>query len=534
MIVDLCIDNFAGGGGASHGIQAALGRPIDVAINHDLDAITMHEANHPHTRHYHNNIWQVDPREVTQGRPVGLAWFSPDCKHFSKAKGGKPKDKKIRALANIVPKWAKLTDMRLFILENVEEFQEWGPVLEDGTPCPFRKGLTFRRWWAQLENLGFKMEMRELSACDYGAPTSRKRLFIIGRRDGLPIVWPEGMFGPNLMPYRTAADCMEWDLPVPSIFLTKQEAEIWAEIHGWKRPPRRPLADATLRRVARGIWRYVVHNPRPFIVPLTHQGSDRVHDIDEPFRTITGANRGELALACPTLVQTGYGERKGQAPRCLDIRQPLGTVVAQGNKHALVTAYLARHYGGHENDGSALVDPFFTVTAKDHHAFVTAHIQRDFGQSVGHPADVPLGSITSDGGGKAALISSHMHWHDDTATVDNRFRTDQVRAFLRQYSGAEQLANPGRLGIVRVAGEDWSIGDIGMRMLIPRELFRAQGFPDSYIIDPMVRKTIRGRDVIRRLSPTAQIRMCGNSVSPPVAEALVRANYFAERVERAA
>lgn len=559
-MIEICIDNFAGGGGASQGIEAALGRPIDIAINHDREAIAMHKANHPHTKHYQENVWEVDPLEATQGRPVGLGWFSPDCTFHSKARGGKPfRDRnlarRIRGLAWIVIRWAKLpkpSRPRVIILENVEEFQDWGPVLDDGTPCPLRRGFTFRRWRAQLQNLGYQVEMRELRACDYGAPTSRKRLFIIARCDGVPIVWPAGMFGPNLTPYRTAAECVDWDLPIPSIFLTKDEAKKWGDYYG-VRPPRRPLADATLRRIARGVMRYVVNNPRPFIVPLTHQGSDRIHSIDEPFRTITGAHRGELALVTPFLTEHANASHQ----RNFRADEPMRTQCAEvkGGHFALVSAFLARHYGGHENDGSLMSDPMHTITAKDHHAVVAAHIQRDFGQSVGQQIDLPLGTITGSGNGKAALIASSVIKLKGTCRdgqpMDEPLHTiqagglhyGQVHAFLTKYYGTEQdpqiempldtVTTKHRFGLVTVYGEKWAISDIGMRMFKPRELFRAQGFPDDYVIDPLYEK-VEGSGVFTPLSSTDQIRMCGNSVSPPVAEALVRANYVALRTEKVA
>lgn len=564
-MIEIIIDNFAGGGGASQGIEAAIGRPVDYAINHDAEAIAMHKANHPQTEHLTENVWNVDPLALLNGRSVSDAWFSPDCTFFSKARGGKPfRDpnaaRRVRGLASVITKkWARLPEHqrpRRIYMENVEEFQEWGPLLKDGQPDPLRRGFNFRRWWRELENLGYEIQMRELRACDYGAPTSRKRLFIIARCDGQPITWPAGMFGPLLTPFRTAAECVDWSIPVPSIFLTKEEAKIWGKAHGC-RPPKRPLAEATLRRIARGMFRYVINNPRPFIVPLTHQGSDRVHSIDEPFRTITSAHRGEMALVAPTLVQTGWGERDGQLPRCLDIQKPLGTIVADGNKHALVTAFLARHYGGHENDGSSMRQPLHTITTQDHHALITAHVQRDFGQSVGSPADAPIGSITANGNGKAALISSHIVKLKGTCRdgqqMDLPLHTIQagglhygmVRAFLIKYYGADQKAHgleqplatittKDRFGLVTVEGEDYAIADIGMRMFTPRELFRAQGFPNEYIIDPFVEYQVGDQIVIKKLSSTGQIRMCGNSVPPPVAEALVRANYVQTRSEQVA
>ena len=532
-MLEMVIDNFAGGGGASHGIEKALGRPIDFAINHDREAIAMHAANHPRTKHFCEDVWQVNPLEVTGGRPVGLAWFSPDCKHFSRAKGGKPVSKRVRGLAWIVIRWAKAVRPRVIMLENVSEFATWGPLLEDGSPCPMRKGFTFRRWHRMLENLGYRVDMREMSACDYGAPTVRRRLFIIARCDGLPIVWPQETHGRGLLPYRTAAGCIDWSIPCPSIFERS-----------------RPLADATLRRIARGITRYVVNNPKPFIVtmrgtdsghidssakpideplgtvsagglhhalvtpiiagvggrmgqslerpidrplqtvtakadsvlvspvlmPLTHHGDRRAHSPVEPMPTVTGAHRGELALIAPTLIQTGYGEREGQAPRSLDLHEPLGTVVAGGAKHGLVAAFLARHYGGHENDGAPMTHPMYTVTAQDHHALVHAFLIKYFGKGTGQEITSPLATVTAKD----------------------------------------------RFGLVTVMGDKYYIADIGMRMLVPRELFNAQSFPPTYTIDPIVGG--------KPLTKTAQVRMAGNSVCPVMAEALVRANV----VEQAA
>jgi DNA (cytosine-5)-methyltransferase 1 len=489
----LIIDNFAGGGGASTGIELALGRSPDLAVNHDPEAVAMHEANHPSTRHLCGDVWDVDPVRVCSGRPVALAWFSPDCKHHSKAKGGKPRDAKIRGLAWVVVRWARAVRPAVIMLENVEEFADWGPLRDDGTPHPDRKGWTFRRWVGSLEAAGYVVESRELRACDYGAPTTRKRLFVIARRDGLPIVWPSPTHGPGRRPYRTAADCIDWSLPCPSIF----ERE-------------RPLADKTLARIARGIRRFVIESARPFIVPTAHAGDHRVHSIDEPLRTVCGGRRGDHALVAPTLIQTGYGERPGQSPRSLDLNAPLGTVVGCGAKHALVAAFLAKHYGGHEGAGSSLDRPVDTVTAQDHHSVVAAFMKRDFGQSVGQCADAPAATVTAGGGGHLA----------------------EVRAFLIKYYGqgtGQALRDPldtvpthDRFGLVTVAGEQYRIADIGMRMLSPRELFRAQGFDDSYIIDPVYEG--------KPLTKTAQIRMAGNSVCPPVAAALVAANVGRQEV----
>lgn len=537
-MAEIVVDNFAGGGGASLGIEHALGRPVDFAINHDPEAIAMHTANHPSTHHYCESVWAVDPRQVAAGRQVGLGWFSPDCTFHSKARGGKPfRDRNVarrrRGLAWLIVRWAKEVRPRVIMLENVEEFADWGPLLENGTPCPLRRGMTFRRWHRMIENLGYQIDMRELRAMNYGAPTSRKRLFVIARCDDQEIVFPESTHGPQrgLQPYCTAADCIDWSIPCPSIF----ERD-------------RPLADATLRRIARGIMRYVVDNPSPFIVPITHTGSPRVHSIDEPLRTVTTAQRGEFALVtpfiagcggrmgqspersvdrpmqtitakadavlvAPTLIQASWGEREGQAPRALDLHKPLGTIVGGGIKHALVSAFLAKHYGGHENDGTTLSKPVDTITARDHHSLVTSHLLKLRNNQFGQGVDEPFGTLTAGGG----------HY-------------GEVRAFLMKYYGSPQdprldqplgtVTTKDRFGLVMVHGEPYAIADIGMRMLTPRELYRAQSFPDSYIIDPQYEG--------KPLTKTSQVRMCGNSVPPKVAEALVRANVVEQREEQAA
>jgi DNA (cytosine-5)-methyltransferase 1 len=513
---ELVIDSFAGGGGASTGIEAALGRGIDAAINHDPEAMALHAANHPAARHYVQNIWQVDPREVVRdlgGAPVGLAWFSPDCKHFSKAKGGQPVEKRIRDLAWVVVHWARLVRPRVIFLENVEEFRDWGPLIEvacDKTgigrmmPCPARKGLEFRRWVRALRQLGYTVEHRELRACDFGAPTIRKRLFLVARRDGAPIVWPAPTHGPignkaGLIPYRTAAECIDWSIPCPSIFTRA-----------------RPLAEATLRRIARGVMRYVVNAAEPFIVKF--QENSVGQPVTEPLHTVmAGAQR--FGVVSPCLVPR-YGERPpvdgkpGQEPRCMPVDQPISTVVPTANGAALVAAFLAKHYGGHETDGAPARAPFSTVTARDHHAVVAAHITKFRGTSTGSAIDEPLHTVTAN---------SFVHRPGGGSTHG------LVSAFLTKYYGADQDQGAGdplhtatakaRFGLVTVtiAGTEYVIVDIGMRMLHPRELFRAQGFPDSYVIDP----EFNGKP----LTKTAQIRMCGNSVCPPVAEAVVRANY---------
>lgn len=545
---ELIIDSFAGGGGASTGIELALGRSPDVAINHDTVALAMHEANHPETRHMPHSIWKVDPLAVCGGKPVGLLWASPDCKHFSKAKGGKPLNRNIRDLAWVVVRWAKQVRPRVIILENVEEFQTWGPLGSDGTPCPKRSGETFKKWVRELRLLGYKVEWRELVAADYGAPTIRKRLFLIARCDGRPIVWPKPSHGrPNslgvthgkLQPWRTAAEIIDWSLPCHSIFLSKEEGR---EVN-----VKRPLAPNTMARIARGVKRYVIDAEKPFIIPLTHQGDERTYDIGEPMRTVTGAQRGEQALVTPfitkfrqdrpgnrideplgtvtansfikrpggaptmglvvpTLINTRNGERQGQAPRIHDIGAPHPTVTAIGSQGAVVAAFLAQHNLGMV--GHDAREPVSTLTGKcSHQQVVSAGLLSlkgtdRRGQEIGTPSP----AITAGG-----------------------YHVGEVRAFLTKYYGTDQdpqLGEPlhtattkDRFGVctVEIAGEPYVIVDIGMRMLSPRELFNAQGFPADYIIDRRADGT--------PISKTDQIRMCGNSVCPDIAKALVAANY---------
>lgn len=508
-MIGLIVDSFAGGGGASLGISLALGRGPDIAINHDAEAVALHAANHPESHHYTENVWQVDPMKATGGRPVGLMWLSPDCKHFSKAKGGKPVSKKIRGLAWVAVRWAKAARPAVIVLENVEEFQGWGPVLDDGNPCPKRKGKTFRAFVSRLRAVGYEVQWRELRASDYGAPTSRNRFFLIARCDGQPIHWPVPTHGPGRpLPWHTAAECIDWSHPCHSIFLTKRE--------GKAVKVKRPLADNTMRRIANGLKRFVLDSASPFIVPTAHAGDGRCHSIVEPLRTVTGGRRGDHALIAPTLIQSGYGERDGQAPRSLDIEAPLGTVVGGGVKHALVSAFLAKHYGDTgQRPGSGMDEPVSTITASDHNAVVASHLVKLKGTAKdGQQIDLPLHTVQAGGNHYA-----------------------EVRAFMVAYYGNEQdggdlfdpfrtVTSKERFGLVTVDGTDYLIADIGMRMLQPRELYRAQGFPDSYQIDV----PFNGKP----LTKTAQVRMCGNSVCPPMAEAIVRANLVSERVEVAA
>lgn len=502
---ELVIDLFAGGGGASTGIEQAIGRHVDIAVNHDQDAVALHQMNHPQTRHLVSDVFEVDPLAVTQGRPVGLLWASPDCKHFSKAKGGKPVSKRIRSLAWVVVKWAKLVRPRVICLENVEEFKTWGPLCEAGTPCPVRKGQTFDRWQQQLRALGYQIEHRELRAADYGAPTIRKRLFLVARCDGQPITWPTPTHGEgSKKPWRTAAECIDWDQPVHSIFMDPVEAR--------KLGLKRPLADATMKRIAYGVMRYVVNAAKPFIV------------------------------------NTANSKTTGRAPNYWSVDEPLRTITTAPG-FSVVSAFLAKHYGGGCTNPAAPVDgPMHTVTAQDHHSLVAANlVHMGHGETCSTGAvrwshgvrdiEQPLNTVTASGVPGALVASNLVKLRNNGAGEDpikplhtitaggNHFC--EVRAFLMKYYGSQQapeLTDPlhtvttrDRFGLVTVAGEDYQIEDIGMRMLNPRELYRAQGFPDTYIIDQRADGS--------RLPKDAQVRMCGNSVCPPIAAALVRANY---------
>ncbi|UQA21539.1 DNA cytosine methyltransferase [Stenotrophomonas sp. NY11291] len=629
---EIVVDLFAGGGGASEGLKQALGIDPALAYNHDELAIGMHAANHPLTQHHREDIWHADPRVDVAGRPIGWFHASPDCTHFSQAKGGQPRSRKTRALSWVVVKWLGMlvradllngtnTAPRIFSMENVWQILTWGPLVAkrckatgrvikmDGSvaargervpienqqlvPDKRHSGRTWRRFVAELRGLGYAVEWRKLVASDYGAGTSRERLFALGRRDGEAIVWPEASHGaaPGQTPRVTAADCLDFSIPCPSIFARA-----------------RPLADATMRRIAKGVMRHVINSADPFIVPVTHQGGDRVHDGRDPMRTITAANRGELMLAAPelapfiaehanasnqrtmaadeplrtvcagvkgghfsvvapTLVQTGYGEREGQAPRALDLQQPLGTVVAGGVKHAVAAPHLVKFRG--DSIGTPATEPVPTITSGagaarpagaahalglaaaslvtlrnnmagadvqgplstiaaqgGHHGLTTAFLEQangGFYQGTGNDARDPVSTITASGS-QQRLVSAGLA----ELSPDQEAGALRVAAFLVKYYGSgiavdlhdpvDTVTTKDRLALVTVhiQGTPYVIVDIGLRMLKPHELYRAQGFPPGYIID----RTANGTP----LTTSAAVRMVGNSVSPPPLRALAEAN----------
>ena len=466
---ELIVDNFAGGGGASTGIELATGYSVDIAINHDPEAIKMHKANHPNTKHYCENVWSVDPVKACKGHPVALAWFSPDCKHFSKAKGGKPKDKNIRGLAWVACRWAGLVRPRVIMLENVEEFKTWGPLNRGHHPIKSKQGNTFNKFIKQFEELGYKVEYRELVAADYGAPTMRKRFFLIARCDGKPIVWAKPTHAPAdseavkaglLKPYVGAYTQLDFSLPCPSIFDTSEEIKKKYGIRAV-----RPLAQKTMDRIARGLKKFVLENPEPFIIQCNHSGERRPNDIKEPMPTITGKHG--YGIVVPTLIQyhseTTHGEVRGQT-----IENPIMTVDGS-NRYGLVISFLSKFYKS--GIGQDEREPLHTITTSaGHFGEVRAFLIKYYGDATGQDIEKPL----------------------DTVTTKDRF------------------------GLVAIEGADYQIVDIGLRMLEPKELYGCQGFPDDYIID---------HDYTGKIYPRSeQVRRCGNAVCPPIPAALVEAN----------
>ena len=537
FIDEIIVDNFAGGGGASTGMELATGRPVAIAINHDPDAILMHKTNHPFTEHLQASVWDVDPRKVCRGRPVGLAWFSPDCKHFSKAKGAALVDRNIRGLAWIVLRWAGTVRPRVIILENVEEFVTWGPVRKR-KPVKKKAGQTFQKWKQQLLALGYDVEHREIVAADLGAPTTRKRFVLIARCDGRPIVWPERTHGPRdsaevldgrLLPWRSAAEIIDWSVPCYSVFASKKELK---EKYGVNAV--RPLADNTMRRVIRGVDKFTIRSGKPFIVECNHAGAGHMKDMEAPLGTVLAKHTA--GIVAPSLIQyhteqtehvraNGLGEplptvdasnRYGLTTAQLveyfgngqpiDVRKPMHTVTSH-DREAVVCAHISKYYGGIV--GADASEPLPTVTAIDHNAVTAAHIVELKGQDIGQDIRKPLRTITASAGEfadcRTELIradgSELGHW-------------PEVRALLNRHCGYE-LADDEIL-LLEIGGVRYFIADILLRMLTPRELYNAMGFPPDYIID---------RDYLgNEYGKAKQVARCGNAVCPPMATALVRAN----------
>jgi len=577
---ELVVDNFAGGGGASTGIELATGYSVDIAINHDPEAIKMHKVNHPNTKHYCENVWEVDPVKACKGHPVGLAWFSPDCKHFSKAKGGKPVEKNIRGLAWVVLKWAALVRPRVIMLENVEEFQTWGPcipirdkdtgrvivsmvgrhdrekneprtrVADPGEvvpvdrqifqPDPKRSGQTYKKWRKQLEALGYEIDTKELVAADYGAPTMRKRFFMIARCDGKPIVWPEPTHGPAdseevkaglLKPYVGAYTQLDFSLPCPSIFDTAEEIKRKYGIRAV-----RPLAQKTMDRIARGLKKFVLDNPEPFIIQCNHGGERRQNDIKEPLPTITGKHG--YGIVEPKIVPyMGTNTTNHPGGNC---KNPIHTITT-GNQQCLISPTLIQYHSETSKDevrGQSIEDPIMTVDGSNRYGLVTSFLHKyyDGGYTgAGDTVENPLPTVTSwDHNSLCAVNLIQMNNHCDGRDVKEPIPTitagdghfGEVRAFLIKYYGQgtgqdvkeplDTVTSRDRFGLVTINGTDYKIVDIGLRMLEPKELYGCQGFPDDYIID---------RDYTGKKYPRSeQVRRCGNAVCPPIPAALVKAN----------
>lgn len=579
---ELIIDNFAGGGGTSTGLEAAFGRPVDIAINHDPEALAMHALNHPHTHHLCESVWEVDPIEVTNNQPVALVWLSPDCKHFSKAKGGTPVQKHIRGLAWVGMRWVAKTKPRVLMLENVEEFQEWGPLIIDADgkarPDPARKGKTFQSFVRQLRGFGYQVDWRELRACDYGAPTIRKRLFLIARRDGLPITWPEAthaeptdrrVLAGKLTAHRTAAECIDFTLPAQSVFGRK-----------------RPLVPNTMRRVAKGLMRHVLTSAAPFIVN-TRNGEragqqPRIRSVDQPYFTVTAqgsqgavaapvlapfinehANAsnqrtmpaaeplrtvcaqvkgGHFSMVAAHLVDMGHGEGACGTKRFShghrSIERPLNTVTASGATSALATAFLEQANGGfYDGDGRAADAPVSTITAAgSNQRLVTAYLVKYYGnEKDGVPVSEPMHTLpTKD---RMALVQT-VQVPASTMAPEHAERARLCAQLLQEFL-PDQFSEPAEMVLMQHQGGLWVLVDITLRMLKPRELYLAQGFPKHYQIDEIPNPAYlfcKGKQVAKDplslpridLSTTAQVRMAGNSVSPPTAAALVKANFAHE------
>lgn len=504
---EIIVDNFAGGGGASTGIELAAGRPVTIAINHDPDAILMHKTNHPYTAHYQASVWDIDPREVCRGRPVGLAWFSPDCKHFSKAKGGKPVDKNIRGLAWIVLRWAGTVAPRVIMLENVEEFQTWGPVRR-GHPIKSKAGQTFRRFVDQLKGLGYAVEWRELVAADYGAPTTRKRFFLIARRDGRPIVWPEPTHAPadspevkagKKLPWRSAAEIIDWRLPCPSIFDTRKEIR---EKYGLS--AQRPLRPNTMRRIMRGVDKFSIKASEPFLVVVNHAGGFRGQDVHEPLQTIT-AKHG-YGVATPVMIQ--YHTEQSEKVRGQGVTEPIMTIDAS-NRYGLAAASLVKYYGNDQH-GQKISAPLHTVTAKDREGLTIAHMVKMKGTNLGGSMLEPVQTITA-GGGHFGVVTTTVVKAESDADLQH---WPEIRELLNTYCGYDLGSED--VILFQIDGTSYFMADIGLRMLTPRELYSANGFPPDYIIDRDYKGNSYGK--------SKQVARCGNAVPPPFAAALVRAN----------
>lgn len=505
---ELLVDNFAGGGGASTGIELATGYSVDIAINHDPEAIRMHKMNHPNTKHYCEDVWQVDPVKACNGNPVGLAWFSPDCKHFSKAKGGKPKDKNIRGLAWVACRWAGLVRPRVIMLENVEEFKTWGPLNRSHRPIKSKTGKTYQKFIQQLKELGYEVQTKELVAADYGAPTMRKRFFLIARCDGVPIMWPEPTHGPAdseavkaglLKAYVGAYTQFDFSLPCPSIFDTSEEIK---EKYGIRAV--RPLAQKTMERIARGLKKFVLENPEPFIIQCNHGGERRPNDIREPMPTITGKHGyGIVNPVMTPIIDKAYGGNYAGSGSKVD--DPIDTITTVDHNRLVVPTLIQYHSETTKDEvrGQTITDPIMTVDGSNRYGLVASFLSKFYKSGTGQDIREPLHTVTTSPGHFGEVRAFLIKYYGDCTGQDIKKPLDTV-------------TTKDRFGLVTIAGVDYQIVDIGLRMLEPRELYGCQGFPKDYIID---------HDYTGKIYPRAeQVKRCGNAVCPPIPAAMVRAN----------
>lgn len=582
MTDEIIVDLFAGGGGASTGIEIATQRVVNIAVNHNKSAILLHQTNHPWTEHYQEDVWKVDPKTVCKGRPVGLLWASPDCRHFSKAKGAALVDRKIRGLAWVILRWAGEVRPRVILMENVEEFVTWSPVRK-GKPRKKLSGKTFQQFLKQFRDLGYDVEYRDLIAADYGAPTSRKRFVLIARCDGKPIAWPERTHAPadspevksgKCKPWRSAAEIIDWSLPMYSIFDSKEEIKRKYGVNAV-----RPLADNTMRRIIFGTDKYTIKSEKPFFLIPTGYGerdgqAPRTHDPDKPLSTVVSTVKQNLAapIVAPFIHQGKFQNAPQSAEKPLTTITSVGShelaaanlvcyhadengkarvngldgllpTIDSSNRFGLTAAYLTEYYGngnalplnepmrtvtshdregvlachldkyfggGYSGCGNDLNDPLTTITHEPRHSMVAAHIAEFKGKDKGQGVWNPLRTITASAG-EFGAVKTLIEQYDGTRDLGY---WPEIRKLLNKYCGYKLAENEVLLLIV--GGVPYYIRDILLRMLAPRELYNAMGFPVDYIID----RDYTGNEYKK----VSQVARCGNAVCPPMAEAVVRAN----------
>lgn len=510
----LIIDCFAGGGGASVGIEMALGRPVDIAINHDPQAIRIHQTNHPQTLHLTEDIFKVDLEKYVAGRHVALMWASPDCTSHSKAKGGQPRKKGLRILPWAVYKHAKKILPDVIIMENVEEIQQWGPLDENGRPIPERKGEEYNCFILAMKSIGYVFASRELVAADYGAPTTRKRWYAIFRRDGKSIIWPESTHN------KSGTDGKEKWVPVSAVL---NFSDFGNSIFGRKKP----LAENTMRRTARGMEKFVFNNPEPFVIQVNHSGSFRGQSVREPLPTIT--QKHGFGVTTPYIMQ--IGQTGFTTDRNRSATEPLSTVVTK-NEHCVISPYLIQYHSETTKNsvrGQNVKEPLQTIDTSNRYGLVIAFLEKFYKTGIGQSILEPIHTITTSPGHFGQISVLAVDWNYlQNAGVDEETakKATWVSQFIMEYYGCgvgqslgvplHTIVTKDRFALITVLGNEYVILDIFLRMLTPEELKLAQGFPKDYIID---------RDYNWKKYPISeQVKRIGNSVVPVMAEQLVKAN----------